>query len=441
MRSIGSPLRPGTRRNADNVIHVRTSRILALLAGLVLVAFPLRAAQTVEMLRVGLVGDAAAVASLRTLQAGGLGRTSGFDSRVMSRAANAPAAAILADLRNVDVAIFHRGPGSVSEEDAAHVREFLKSGKGCVILAADPAAWSMVNEFQPDVLGATRGDVFAGGAPVALINLYPHPIFGGVSGLDIRAAVPQFGELAADAQMIMEGTVGEATAPLAWVRRRPTGRLCHIVAADDSLLADPAYQTFIANAVRWTVGRSIPQATTAVQRTFMPEAYPGAFAVTLPGGPSLCLDPVRGGINYIWDGDFVDLRPRWITKQGEPARIFGPVFYREQAWQPLRAGSPSDEPDFQLRGYTFRDGSPEFHYSVGGRDVFERFESGQQGGALLRRFRVGPGAPPLWMRFEPQEGAEIIVKGIERDGDLACYASTGAGEFTIEIRRKGDAAP
>ena len=42
---------------------------------------------------------------------------------------------------------------------------------------------------------------------------------------------------------------------------------------------------------------------------------------------------------------------------------------------------------------------------------------------------------------EPQEGAEIIVKGIERDGDLACYASTGAGEFTIEIRRKGDAAP
>src|SRR5690606_20771913 len=160
-------------------------------------------------------------------------------------------------------------------------------------------------------------------------SLYPHPIYGGIGNFETTQPMPAWKNLAEDAQLIMEGTVGEDTVPLAWVRRGATGRMCHIVPAAPALFSDASYLQIVANAVLWSSGRVIPHARPIVQRTFMPESHPGSFAITFPSGPGVCFDPVRGGINYIWDGDFVDLRPRWLTKQGEPPRIFGQVFYRE----------------------------------------------------------------------------------------------------------------
>jgi hypothetical protein len=291
------------------------------------------------------------------------------------------------------------------------------------------------------VLGARTGGAFANGAALTVINLFPHPIFGGIPHFDTELRVPLFAALADDVQMIMEGTAGEATAPLAWVRRRAGGRLVHLVPVDARLFQDATYQRLVGQAALWAAGRPIPAARPAVQRTFMPEATPGSFAITLPNGPGLCLDLVRGGLNYVWDGDFVDLRSRWITKEGAPARIFGDVFYREKAWQPMRAGAPGNPPDLQFRGYVLRDGVPEFHYVIGGRDVFETFASGREPGDLLRRFRVGPGTSPLWITLEPQAEAEVVVSGLERDGARAVFAAPAGGEFTLEIRRRKGVNP
>src|SRR5690606_18398820 len=169
---------------------------------------------------------------------------------------------------------------------------------------------------------------------------------------------------------------------------------------------DASYLQIVANAVLWSSGRVIPHARPIVQRTFMPESHPGSFAITFPSGPGVCFDPVRGGINYIWAGDFVDLRPRWLTKQGEPPRIFGQIFYRETAWQPLRLGAPTDEPEFRFRGYVLGAGGPEFHYQIDGREVFETLEANADGTGLTRRFRVGAGRGPLWIRIEPHTDAE-----------------------------------
>jgi hypothetical protein len=197
----------------------------------------------------------------------------------------------------------------------------------------------------------------------------------------------------------------------------------------------------VANAVRWSCGRAIPDARPIVQRTFMPESYPGSFAITFPRGPTVCLDPVRGGINFITDGDFVDLRPRWLTKQGAPARVFGTTFYQEKAWQPLRAGSPAQEAKLEFRGYTLRPEGPEFHYEVDGREVHELLAATADGTGLVRRFRVGPGNAPLWLNLEPQADAEVILSGLERDGGHASFAANAGGEFTIEIRRKAVVLP
>jgi type 1 glutamine amidotransferase len=344
-------------------------------------------------------------------------------------------------LSTADALIVHRGPGALSAAAATAWRTFILSGKPLVLIAATPDAWPTEPTFASDVLGAKPGAIFAKGAPLTVINLFPHPILSGISRFETQQTFPLYSQLGDDAQMIMEGTAGEATAPLAWVRRRAEGRMAHFVFSHPSLFADPAYQRMIGQAVLWAAQRPIPGAEAAVQRTFMPESYPGAFAITLPNGPSLCLDPVRGGINYIWDGDFIDLRPRWITKQGEPARFFGEIFYQEKEWQPFRSAAPQATSDLRFRGYTLRAGIPEFHYEIGGRDVFESFSGGSTPGSLLRTFRVGPGQAPLWLNLEPQTKSEVIVRGLERDGPLASFTSPAGGTFTIEIRRKASLTP
>ena len=389
-------------------------------------------------LRVVLIAPTAA--SRDGMEALRAGLTSHFGFEV-ERAPTADGVTSLAGLRTADAVIVHRGPGALSPDDAKLLRQFLAGGRSMVIIAATPEAWPSEPQFGPAVLGATPDGPFAGGAPLRIINLFPHPIFTGVTRFETDQPVLLYAKLGDDAQMIMEGTVGEATAPLAWVRRTAAGSLAHFVFDDATLLADPTYQRILGHALLWAARRPIPGAQTIVQRTFMPESYPGAFAITLPEGPGVCLDLVRGGINYIWAGDFVDLRPRWITKQGEPARIFGPVHYREREWQPFRAGSPDAAPDFEFQGYVIRNGTPEFHYRIGGRDVFETFSAGTGPHSLVRRFRVAAGTTTLWLRLEPQTDAELVLHGLERDGNVASFSSRAAGEFTIEIRPKLAPAP
>lgn len=381
-----------------------------------------------EPLRVGVIGHAEPVASLQAALRAQL-------------AADTEIATSLPALRPVHVAVFHEGPGKPGDTDASALRDHLRAGKGSVFLGAKPGAWDAMPEFFPEILGATPASVFAGGAPMRTVSLYPHPIHTGVAEFDPPQAMPAFTKLADDAQLIMEGTVGEETVPLAWVRRRGGARLVHLVPAEAATLASPAFQRLLANAVLWAATRTVPGAVAAVQRSFMPESHPGSFAITFPGGPGLCLDPVRGGINFAWDGDFVDLRPRWLTKQGAPPRIFGGIFYREGAWRPLRGGTPAREGEFQFRGFALTPAGPEFHWQIDGRDVFETLSASADGATLTRRFRVAAGAAPLWLRLEPQPAAEITVRGLARDGEIASFPTPGPGEFTIEIRRKPGALP
>lgn len=364
----------------------------------------------------------------------------GFSTRVVRTGSAANAGESLGALREADAAVFVGGPGAaLSEADVTALRVFLESGAGIVVLAADAKAWPRAIPLAP-LLGAVPAGAFAGGVPLAVINLFPHPVFTGVARLETQQPVVKFDQLADDAQLVAEGTVGETTTPLVWLRRHGGGRLGHVALASAALSADPNYQQLVANVVRWTCGQPVPNAQPGVQRTFMPDAFPGAFAITLPGGPSLCFDPVRGGINYAWDGEFVDLRPRWLTKQGEPARLFGDVFYREKQEQPWRSGAPDARPDFEFRGYTIEQGAPVFHYDVGGRAVHESFERAP-GGGLRRRVRVGPGKAPLWLQLEPQENAEVSVRGLARDGHVLSFSEAAGGEFTIEIRRKALSPP
>ncbi len=412
--------------------------LILLIPGYALEAQPTSSERTA--LRVCLVSTAEEPESLRAALKKSLESTFGPNVVLTSAERKSDGRLSLACLKAADAAVFLQGPGPLAEGDAAELREFLNANKGTVILAAAKGRWDALPGFIDEYLGAQPDGRFADGAAMSVINLFPHSIYTGITSFETEQAMPLWLNLAEDAQLIMEGTVGEETAPLAWVRRWNGGRLCHIAPGGSQLVADVSYMRIVANAVLWASGRAIPDAQAIVQRTFMPESHPGSIAITFPSGPGVCFDPVRGGINFIWDGDFVDLRPRWLTKQGAPARIFGRVFYRETLWQPMRLEAPTRDADFQFRGYRLTSAGPKFHYQINGRDVVETFAATSDGQGLLRQFRVGAGVGPLWIRLEPQAEAEISLTGLVRDGEHALFASAAAGEFSIEIRRRaGDA--
>lgn len=376
------------------------------------------AAAGAEPLRVALVGLPAESALLATLgkavEGGGLVRTS----------PSGQAAALLV----------LRAPGPAS---ATEVRSLIEAGRPAVVIGAEPARWGDAGGLITERLGATPGAAFAGGAPLRVINLFPHPILTGTDRLETDEAVPAWTQLADDAQLIVEGIAGEETTPLAWVRNVGAARICHLVPAASDLLASPDYLRIITHALLWTARRPIPGARPAVQRTFLPESHPGAFAVTFPEGVGVCLDPVRGGVNFAWEGDFVDLRPRWLTKQGAPARIFGPVFYTEKTWQPLRAGAPGADSTWRFKGYVLRDGIPEFRYEVSGREVTETLRALPDGAGFTRSFTVAAGKEPLWLSLEEQRNAELIVEGAAHDGNTVAFTSPDSGGFKITVRRRG----
>lgn len=342
-------------------------------------------------------------------------------------------------LRIVDTAVFFVRRKTPAPADLALIREFVDSGKGFVALRTTSHAWENWPEFDQDVLGAKYRGTFAKKPTSAIVNVYPHAVFTGNETFAGYAdqEIYAYENLASDAQVLMEAVVGEKTVPLAWARVHRGGRVFYLAPGGIDYFRNPRYQGVVGNAVLWVARRPIPGATAIVQRTFMPDAAPGAFAVTFPEGPGACYDPARGGLNYIWEGDFVDLRPRWTTKQGEAPNLFGPIYFKDREPQPWRTGSDARGADYQFLGYRLGKAGPTFKYTVDSRGVEETWQALAGGTGLKRIFRV-EGRGPLWLMVPDQPDAELTVTGATREKDRVRFEPTAAHTaFELTIRRKG----
>ncbi len=135
-----------------------------------------------------------------------------------------------------------------------------------------------------------------------------------------------------------------------------------------------------------------------IERTMLPEAHAGSFAFGLPGGVNVCYDPVRGGVNYIWTGGFIDLTNiRPVNKLIKAADLLGPVVHREAGPAPLRRGDAARVPVLEFAGYTLRPGAVELRYTVDGVPVREELRAAPDGRALVRTFRFDrTGADSRW---------------------------------------------
>lgn len=423
---------PGVKRMANGRWRPGVSGLSFLLLAAVAGAVPL------EPLRVALIAgaepsDAAVPACLERLRAGLQAQPHTTVSVVVSPAGSGQMPS-LAVLRAADAAVLYGGSGTLSAADAALLREFLQQGRGLLVVRETTRGWTAWPDFAANVLGGKSKGRFARGEPMRVINLLGHAVFTGVARLETQQEMPLYEDLPPDVMLVAEGTVGEETAPLAWLRHVAGARVAHVLPSEPALFRNPDFQRFLANTVQWLARRPIPGARALVQRTYLPDAYPGAIAITFPDGPTVCFDPTRGGVSQVTTGDFVDLRPRWLTKRGEPARMFGePVFQdagREAFW---RAGSEAG-PAFRFKGYRVRHEYPEFHYRIGDRDVREIMRPGEAGpaGGLVCELHIGPGRDPLRYEHDASVRGALVVRGATATARGFSYDSTEPGVVTIE---------
>ena len=148
-----------------------------------------------------------------------------------------------------------------------------------------------------------------------------------------------------------------------------------------------------------------------IERTMLPEAHAGSFAFGLPGGVNVCYDPVRGGVNYVWTGGFIDLtNVRPINKLIKAAALLGPVVYRESGSLPLRRGDAARAPVVEFKGYSLRDSAVELRYTVDGVPVAEELRAAPDRSALLRTFRFDrTAADAQWWFVVEGRPAQAIV--------------------------------
>lgn len=181
---------------------------------------------------------------------------------------------------------------------------------------------------------------------------------------------------------------------------------------------------------------NLPSDETVVVRGIMPDAYPGAFAVVFRGGPTLCFDPVRGGITFIQSGADTDFRPNWTGKVPQPTKFGGDRFYLETAEMPLRIGDPEAEAVFAFKGYSVDGPYPVFRYAIGDIAVEEELRPLVNGTGVVRAFRTSAPGRTFWLLTGAQENAVCAAIGGEwRDGRLEVTADE-TGEFVIIIERK-----
>jgi len=170
-----------------------------------------------------------------------------------------------------------------------------------------------------------------------------------------------------------------------------------------------------------------------VHRTMLPDCGPSSFAVALGPDLGFSYDPGRGGVNYVWQGGYVDLGPTWKAKINHPAEVKGTIVYREQVRFPLRLAPGAGEPAYVFKGYVLLPDAVEFHYTLDGVPVREEIRAAPAGRGLVRIFRTDTSVAAWSYAAEPQPGAKLSSREGGWNEARTALTAPGGQEFTLQL--------
>ena len=187
--------------------------------------------------------------------------------------------------------------------------------------------------------------------------------------------------------------------------------------------------------------RPRPSGEAVIVRAYMPEATPAAIAVGMPGGISYCFDAGACRLLYAWKGGFLDLEETLWKKLGADrltptAQIQGKRFFQSMRF-PFQVGASDRQPQIRFGGYRWKEGSPEFHYQVGGASVHEHILPTKEAAGFRWRFRIERVHTPMQFAVSFKGPVEIVSSsGTAREGSVRIPIEEDA-HFEIMVRLKG----
>ena len=176
-----------------------------------------------------------------------------------------------------------------------------------------------------------------------------------------------------------------------------------------------------------------------VFRVLLPDAPSRSVAVGLPTGTHYCFDPTRGFVRYGWTGTFLDVGPErggGTGRGGKVCKILGERFAlgMTEHGQPLRFGSPDEQPEFSFRGYMrHQTEPPTMMYRLGDVGVRQQVRTldGHRGVEIRYKLSNAPSGD-LFFRVN-RDAVEVSVS----DGEWvngSTLALPAKKQFTIALR-------
>jgi len=166
-------------------------------------------------------------------------------------------------LETTDVAIFFTRRVSLSDDQLARIKAFIKAGKGVVGVRTASHGFQTWLEFDPQVLGGSYNNHY-GKDETAEVSVAEkakdHPILVGVKPFSTTGKLYKNPKLAEDATLLLRAKTETYSEPVAWSREAKAGergRVFYTSLGTPEDFKNEQFRQMLANAVMWASGREV----------------------------------------------------------------------------------------------------------------------------------------------------------------------------------------
>jgi putative membrane-bound dehydrogenase-like protein len=172
---------------------------------------------------------------------------------IAAKAEKDAALAGVEELAKCDVAIFFTRRLQIEGESLDAVKSFVKSGKPVVGLRTASHGFQKWLEMDKDVFGGDyKGHFGPGVSDVSVVEAQKdHPVLKGVAAFKTSGSLYKNPNVAADATVLLRGSFGKESEPVAWVREKDGRRVVYTSLGHPGDFKDENFTRLVVNALAW----------------------------------------------------------------------------------------------------------------------------------------------------------------------------------------------
>jgi type 1 glutamine amidotransferase len=192
------------------------------------------------------------------------------------------------ELKAADVAVLYIRRLALPKQQLDSLRDYLDAGRPLVALRTashafdvrgeSPAGCDQWPEFDAEVLGGSYHGHEADklGTDVAIVPEWAgHPLFLGVKPARWHStgSLYRTSPIAADATLLMTGSIAGKSEPLTWTRQHKRARVFYTSLGHPDDFKQPAFRRLLANAIFWAMEKPTPKVE-AIDASKIPSGKP-----------------------------------------------------------------------------------------------------------------------------------------------------------------------